>query len=626
MLHSLYESCHTLLFALSIFIAALSSYAALALILMDRLLERQTAYKDSLLESSIDSIVIFDASLRIVECNPAAERTFGWSRNSVLGRSLTEFVQLDAWSKRLSEPEDGAPLPAGCWQALPGTRWKTTAMNAAGETLPIKLTVKRIIASGPALYTACIRDMTERLREEELIRRLASDDMLTGLPNRIGFRQLALELFAGAARDGRPAALFFMDMDRFKLINDTLGHQTGDLLLQTVAVRLKEQMGENDIVGRLGGDEFLVLLPDTDALGAQDAAARLTQALTRPFVLEGHSVVVACSIGIALYPADGESLDVLIKQADTAMYEAKERGKNNVRFYEQAMKAAAQRKMELEQGLRQALERGEFVLHYQPKYELSTGRISGVEALVRWQNPQLGLVPPSEFIPLAEETRLIVSLSEWIVREACRQNKAWQNAGYPPMTMAVNLSMVELREDHLTSLLHGLLEEHGLATASLELEVTESAAMQEEAIVAKLRALRAMGVKLSIDDFGTGYSSLSYLRRLPIDTVKIDRSFVAGAASSDLDAALLRAIVAMVRSLGLNALAEGVETPEQLALLRQLHCDEGQGYLLCRPVPAGQLERLLRDAGEQERVRLLFEGGGHPEGGTEGSDGSTRAG
>jgi len=389
----------------------------------------------------------------------------------------------------------------------------------------------------------------------------------------------------------------FLDLDRFKIINDTLGHPMGDRLLKGVAQRLRSCLREGDTVARLGGDEFMVVLPAI--AHAEDAARvgqRILDALSVPFNFEGHELHIGVSIGIALYPNDGKSAEALLKNADIAMYRAKEQGRNNYQFYTPALNDMAFERLTLENSLRRALERREFVVHYQPQVSLNTGQIVGMEALVRWRHPELGLVAPMKFIPVAEETGLIVPIGEWVLQMACAQNKAWQEAGFPPLRVTVNLSARFFRRKDLMETVARILKETGLDPDYLELELTEGTTMENaEATIRTLHELKEMGVHLSIDDFGTGYSSLSYLKRFPLATLKIDRLFVQDITTSSDGAVITLAIIAMAHSLGLKVIAEGVETEEQLAFLRAHRCDEMQGYLFSRPIPAEAFTQLLRE-------------------------------
>lgn len=454
-------------------------------------------------------------------------------------------------------------------------------------------------------------EITERKRNEDRIREMAYFDHLTKLPNRAFFKSQLETSISYAKRKNQMLAVMFMDLDHFKRINDTLGHTMGDDLLQQVARRLTQCVRGEDMVAsvtkypvseqgnsvaRLGGDEFTLLVTDVvSPYNAGKVARRVIESFSVPFRLGIHQVQVSPSLGISFYPFDGQDVDSLLMTADTAMYHAKEQGRNNYQFYSKSMNAAAFEKLSLESSLRKAMERNEFVLYYQPQIEAKTRRIVGMEALIRWNHPEMGLVAPSHFIPLAEETGLIVQIGEWVLDTACRQNKAWQNAGFAPVRVAVNISSPHFRQERLLEAASLALNNSQLDASYLEIEVTESLLMQNiESTIAVLEKLKSMGVKLSIDDFGTGYSSLNYLQRFPIDALKIDRSFVKDLGNTPDDAAITRAIIAMADSLNLSVVAEGVETEKQMDILQSMGCQEMQGYLFSQPVPAQVASQLLR--------------------------------
>jgi diguanylate cyclase (GGDEF)-like protein len=455
-----------------------------------------------------------------------------------------------------------------------------------------------------------VRDVTERHRSEERIRQLAYFDGVTGLPNRQSFIRELRRGMRQARRTNKALAVLYVDLDRFKRINDTFGHSVGDALLKAVATRLAACVRPSDFlafaadedgdeptgarVARLGGDEFVVLLTDLDVPEeAGMVAKRIRQALSGPFTFEGRQFVVTPSIGIALYPRDGSDVETLLTKADTAMYQAKD-VRNTVRFYVSAMDAKALDRLRMEEELRQAIEEEQLLLHYQPKHMLSSGAVVGAEALLRWQHAERGWVAPSQFIPLAEETGLIVPLGEWVINEACRQLQHWQQAGFAALRIAINISVEQVaRSDVPTTTLQAIWK-HGIRPQSLELEITETLLMQDvKAARAMMSALKDAGASLAIDDFGTGYSSLSYLRQFPVDTLKIDRSFVQNAHVSKDDAVICEAIIAMGKKLGLTVVAEGVELEEQRAFLLAAGCDQAQGFLFSPPLPAAEFEAYL---------------------------------
>jgi len=440
-----------------------------------------------------------------------------------------------------------------------------------------------------------VEDITERKQAEERMLHLAHYDSLTELPNRVLFQDRLKQTLVQAHRNRSAVGVLFMDLDGFKTINDTLGHAFGDKLLQLASSRLTQCVRGGDTVARFGGDEFALILSDLAA--AHDAglvAQKMLDALAAPFDLDSNETYVTASIGITLYPVDSENITTLIKYADAAMYSAKAAGRNNYQFYTAEMNRSAQKKMHLETGLRRALERQEFVLHYQPKIDVLTGRTTGLEALLRWQSPNAGLVSPAEFIPLLEETGLIVAVGGWVARAACLQISEWQRAGVPIVPVAINISGRQFQQPGLDNLISGTLAEFNVDPRWLEIEITESSLMHKpEDAIAVLENLKALGIRISVDDFGTGYSSLSYLKRFPLNALKIDRSFVRDITVDADDAAITRAILTLAHSLNLKVIAEGVETEEQLAFLHANHCDEAQGYLFSKPIPAADCTLLL---------------------------------
>ncbi|MFM1655223.1 EAL domain-containing protein [Brevibacillus sp. B_LB10_24] len=442
-----------------------------------------------------------------------------------------------------------------------------------------------------------LRDITERKKSEQTIYHLAYHDTLTELPNRRLFIERLHKEINQAKRIKSELAVMFLDMDRFKDINDTWGHDVGDLILIEAAKRLKRCVRSEDVVARLGGDEFTVLLANISRKEEVSAVAeRVIAQFQKPLEWMGHQYNLSCSIGIAMYPADAANADDLLKRADTALYAVKSRGRNEYEFFTPAMEAKSLERILLENELRKAIEHEQFRLYYQPKMDLTTGELIGMEALVRWVHPELGLIAPGKFIPLAEECGLIIPLGEWILRHACEQNKAWQENGYPPLKIAVNMSAQQFQQKNLLEMVRGILEETRLAPEWLELEITESIFLNSDNATAILQNIRELGVQVSIDDFGTGYSSFSYIKDLPIDTIKIDASFIRDLHHNKESQAIVKAILTIAQSLNLNVVAEGVETGDQLNILNGDGCAQGQGYYFSQPLASQEFEEYLRAA------------------------------
>jgi len=454
------------------------------------------------------------------------------------------------------------------------------------------------------------RDITDRKLAEERVQFLAYYDALTGLPNRTLLQDRLAKALAGARRRKDKVAILFLDLDRFKDINDSLGHSVGDLLLQEVAERLKTWAREQDTVARVGGDEFLIVLTGLkDVADAAVATERIVNLMTAGFVVRGHPVNVSCSIGVSIFPEHSADCETLIKNADAAMYSAKENGRNRFQFFTEDMNAQGVERLTLENSLRLALDKKELFLVYQPQMDIATGRITGLEALLRWQHPDLGLVPPDKFIRIAENSGLIVPIGEWVVRTACCQARKWQDEGLPPVSVAVNVSAVQFRQEGFCELIRRVLYETGLAPQYLELELTESLLLANaDLMLSVVQELKAMGVTLAIDDFGTGYSSFSYLRQFRVSKLKIDRVFIRDVAVNPDDAAITTAIISMAKSLRLKVIAEGVEDEAQMSFLRAHQCDEIQGYYFSKPLAVDKVADKLRGDSPKPQVRAQASG------------------
>jgi len=543
-------------------------------------------------ESSLDAIFVTDGTHRIVAANASCERITGLPRERIVGLTTEALLCHPSAAPGWFEPLRACLEEKGVWE---GELWHR---RPDGSTLPGQVSLVRMDPAGaePAeggegvRHVGFFKDLTETVAAHKRIEELAFTDALTGLPNRVMLSERLEFALAMSQRHRMPFALLFLDLDRFKHINDSLGHLFGDRVLVEVAERLKTCVRQVDMVARLGGDEFVMLLNQTDARGAETTARRVLEVLGQPFVLEGMSFSVTASIGIAMYPNDGESMNDLIKNADAAMYRVKERGRAGFRFYQPQMNVDLLARMKLDHAMRVALERGDFRLHYQPQVEIASGRVIGAEALLRWRDADLGDISPGEFIPVAEESGFIVALGDWVLGEAVRQGARWQAEGRP-VVVSVNVSALQFQQVDFVERVAAVLAASKLPAALLELELTESILIRDaDEALQRLRALDRLGVQMAIDDFGTGYSSLGYLKRFPIRKLKIDRSFIKGLPGDESDAGIAQAVVQLARALRLRVIAEGVETPAQRDFLLRAGCDEFQGFLFAAALSAAEFE------------------------------------
>ncbi|WP_159695708.1 bifunctional diguanylate cyclase/phosphodiesterase [Massilia sp. 9I] len=552
-------------------------------------MEAQLAHQSQILDQIHESVLTMDQMGYITSWNRGAEELFGYTALEAIGRNILFLYADEEEGFQDTFAEQG------------GRMMEVRRRKKSGEVFwaSLSLSPLRDLAERPIGLIAYLTDITERKQAEEQLHHLAYYDELTGLPNRTLFARLVDQALMVAHRNDAAGCVLFVDLNRFKRINDTLGRRIGDDLLRQVAQRFRDTLRDEDVVARLSGDEFAVGLFDIrQHFEATTVAQKLQAALDAPFMIGGHDLRVGASIGISVYPQDGGEAETLLGLADIAMERAKQLDANpdrSVAFYSQDMNQGMQERMRIESGLRQALGNGELTLYYQPKFEIGSDRIVGAEALVRWVHPERGIVPPGEFIPLAESTGLIVQVGEWVLEQACAQAAIWQRSGVAPFRLAVNVSAREFTPS-LPARVADTLSRYQLDPSWLELEITESTLMHDfERVTAIMDRIHQLGVALSLDDFGTGYSSLSYLKRFPIDTLKIDRSFTMGIPDDPSDCAIAGTIVSMAQQLGLRVIAEGVETLEQLAFLRESGCDEVQGYLYSKPLPAADFERSLRE-------------------------------
>jgi diguanylate cyclase (GGDEF)-like protein len=565
----------------------------------EQLRQSEAARQASILNALPAHIALLDAQGTIVSVNDAWRRFAAANFAKQEGKFEIGANYLDVCDQAMGEGSSEARFAAtGIREVLEGSKKSFTIeyrCDSESQQCWFLLTVTPLVDNHPDGVIAMHLNITEQKRAALEMTHSAEHDFLTGLPNRLLLRDRFGQAITFAARHQKRVAVLFLDMDGFKHINDSLGHSSGDQLLQSVAKRLVDAVRGTDTVSRQGGDEFIVLLSEVEHThDTAVAARRILESVAKPHTIGENDLHVTISIGISLYPEDGQDAETLIKNADTAMYQAKENGRQSYQFFQPAMNIRAVQRQSIEESLRRALERNELTLHYQPKVNLKTGKISGVEALLRWMHATKGPISPAQFIPVAEDCGLILPISNWVLREACRQAKAWLDAGLPLSNLAVNISAIQFRGESFLADVFAVLEETGLDPRILELELTETVLMKRVDLAqSTLKALRGEGIRFAIDDFGTGYSSLSYLTKLPVDALKIDQSFVRQITLAPSETTVVTAVISMAKSLNLRVVAEGVETREELAFLERHECDEAQGYYFSRAIAAPEFAKLL---------------------------------
>ncbi len=574
----------------------LTGYILYAKLVISRKARKDTEKRyHSIISQALDIILLVDIdSKRILEANQAFQQLLGYSLFETMQLSLYDILEEDR--TRVDRYVNRILSETSCFLG------EHVFIGQNGIRVEVDLNANLISYGDHQVICMVIRDISERKRFQGELMHMAHHDALTGLPNRTLFFDRLRQALFKKDRSGKMLAVIYLDLDQFKFVNDTLGHHTGDLLLKDVANRLRGVIRKADTVSRLGGDEFIIIIDDIATHANLILVVdKIRHVFGTPFSLDMHEIFVTASIGVTLYPSDGDSAEKLMKNADTAMYHAKERGRNNYEFFSEEMNVRVSERLLMETGLRNALARNEFLLHYQPRVNTATGRIVGVEALIRWQHPEKGIISPDAFIPLAEETGLIVPIGEWVLRTSCAQARAWRSAGLETMKVSVNISFRQFTHDNLPATIRSILQDTGLEPFCLELEITESLIMLDpEGAVIILNELKEMGISIAIDDFGTGYSSLSHLKRLPVDTLKVDKSFIRGICESKSDETLTATIINMGHNLGLSMVAEGVENEDQLQFLKRSNCQEVQGYYFSRPLSAKSLQTLVATWGSPE--------------------------
>jgi diguanylate cyclase (GGDEF)-like protein/PAS domain S-box-containing protein len=552
----------------------------------EELVEAEAKYR-SIVEGALVGVYIIQEN-KLMYINKYLEDTFGYCAEELYNM---DFLKLISDKCKVLVMEGIQRLMSGSKD----TMMEIEGVRKDGSTVYIQTHSKLIIYKGMPAIMGMLSDITEHKMAEKKITQMALYDSVTELPNRYFLNFQLKDSLENSKKNEKLVALMFIDLDRFKIINDTMGHNFGDIVLKRASSKIKKCLLEKDFMARYGGDEFIIVLEDASIDRAKQTAEHIVKRFSNALSVGEHSIDITPSIGISLYPMDGSDAETLVKYADTAMYHAKSLGRNNYKFYEPQMNQELSRRIRMENGLRKAIENGEFIVHYQPQIDFTSGDICGAEALIRWNHPECGIVPPNEFIPLAEETGLISSIGEWVLKAACMQNKTWQEAGLKPINIAINVSYQQLRHKGFVDSIRKVLKESGLAPQYLELEITESILKDIDELKAVLDEIGPMGIKLSIDDFGVGYSSLSMLQHLAVNNLKIDRSFIESVLENPKSAAIVKTIIDMGKNLDFNIIAEGIEHKEQVDFLKQNNCNIGQGYLFSRPLAAEYFEKLLRE-------------------------------
>ncbi|NRD80960.1 EAL domain-containing protein [Bacillus sp. BRMEA1] len=551
-----------------------------------QLMESEERYR-KLVEYSPETILIHIDG-KIVYVNKAGLLlVYANNKNQILGRNVFDFISPEYHEhtkKQMKKVKENGLSEISEYQII----------RLDGAHLFVELLTFQTIYQGQSAMQAILRDITERKKAQEQVQYLAYFDPLTGIPNRNHLHKYLGEVLESNKVDKKIVAVLFLDLDRFKLINDTFGHSFGDLLLKEATIRISRVLEKDGILFRYGGDEYVIVVEGVEPREVSQLAEKLIETFSSPFYIQERQMFISTSIGISLFPKDGETVEALIQNSDAAMYSAKENGKNNFRFHSSYLNTNNNRKMEIELGIRKALEQNEFTLYYQPLVDLDTKKIVGLEALIRWIHPEYGFISPAEFIPVAEECGLIVLIGNWVLKTACEQFKRWLDSGFPLKRIAVNVSAIQFCDQNFVNTVNQVLHDTKLEACFLELEITESATQQVEEATKIMKVLKEIGVQLSIDDFGTGYSSLNYLRQFPINTLKIDKSFVDEINNNYNGEVIVKTIIELGISLGFMVIAEGIENEQQLSFLKENNCQIGQGYLFSKPLPTHELEDLLK--------------------------------